>query len=332
MNDPRFTNFSKFSKPLNWLSNIVYALVVTWLLATIWMPLGVNKSNLNNFFFVVIIAGSLIGFFYVVIYFYENILRFLLRFKVLFLLVVGLIIYQGIVVFQNIGEEFMPSLDEGSFLLMPTSMPHAGMQENIKNLRLLDMAVTAIPEVETVVGKLGRVESALDPAPISMFENIINYKNEYITDEDGNRLRFKTDDEGRFLIHSDDSETEIAVANEERFSIDETKLIQDENGQIVKTHSVSAGLDYPGVGPEHAWLKDIGRAEYAAVTDDEALEAFHALCRYEGIMPALESSHALAYAAKYAPTLSKDKLLLVNLSGRGDKDMATVAQMSGLTL
>jgi tryptophan synthase beta chain len=111
-----------------------------------------------------------------------------------------------------------------------------------------------------------------------------------------------------------------------------TYLIQDENGQIVETHSISAGLDYPGVGPEHAWLKDCGRAEYVAITDDEALEAFHTLCRYEGIMPALESSHALAYAAKYAPTLPKDKLLLVNLSGRGDKDMATVAQMSGLTL
>lgn len=111
-----------------------------------------------------------------------------------------------------------------------------------------------------------------------------------------------------------------------------TYLIQDESGQIVETHSISAGLDYPGVGPEHAWLKDCGRAEYVAITDDEALEAFHALCRYEGIMPALESSHALAYAAKYAPTLPKNKLLLVNLSGRGDKDMATVAQMSGLTL
>ena len=111
-----------------------------------------------------------------------------------------------------------------------------------------------------------------------------------------------------------------------------TYLIQDEHGQIIETHSVSAGLDYPGVGPEHAWLKDSGRAEYVAITDDEALEAFHTLCRYEGIMPALESSHALAYAAKYAPTLAKDKLLLVNLSGRGDKDMATVAQMSGLTL
>ena len=111
-----------------------------------------------------------------------------------------------------------------------------------------------------------------------------------------------------------------------------TYLIQDENGQIIETHSISAGLDYPGVGPEHAWLKDCGRAEYVAITDDEALDAFHTLCRYEGIMPALESSHALAYAAKYAPTLPKDKLLLVNLSGRGDKDMATVAQMSGLTL
>ncbi|GJL71280.1 MAG: tryptophan synthase beta chain [Nitrosomonas sp.] len=111
-----------------------------------------------------------------------------------------------------------------------------------------------------------------------------------------------------------------------------TYLIQDENGQIIETHSVSAGLDYPGVGPEHAWLKDIGRASYAAVTDDEALDAFHTLCRYEGIMPALESSHALAYAARHAQTLDKDKLLLVNLSGRGDKDMATVAEMSGIKL
>lgn len=111
-----------------------------------------------------------------------------------------------------------------------------------------------------------------------------------------------------------------------------TYLIQDENGQIIETHSISAGLDYPGVGPEHAWLKDCGRAEYVAVTDDEALTAFHALCRFEGIIPALESSHALAYAAKLAPTLNKEQLLLVNLSGRGDKDMATVAQQSGISL
>jgi tryptophan synthase beta chain len=109
-----------------------------------------------------------------------------------------------------------------------------------------------------------------------------------------------------------------------------TYLLQDANGQIVETHSISAGLDYPGVGPEHAWLKDSGRAEYVAVTDAEALQAFHDLCHYEGIMPALESAHALAYAAKIAPSLRSDQLLLVNLSGRGDKDMHTVAARSGI--
>ncbi|SAL35198.1 tryptophan synthase subunit beta [Caballeronia udeis] len=111
-----------------------------------------------------------------------------------------------------------------------------------------------------------------------------------------------------------------------------TYLLQDENGQIIETHSVSAGLDYPGVGPEHAWLKDAGRAEYVGITDEEALKGFHDCCRIEGIIPALESSHALAYAAKLAPTLPKDKLLLVNLSGRGDKDMHTVAERTGITL
>ena len=109
-----------------------------------------------------------------------------------------------------------------------------------------------------------------------------------------------------------------------------TYLLQDEHGQIMETHSISAGLDYPGVGPEHAWLKDTGRAEYATITDDEALKAFHDLCHFEGIIPALESSHALAHAAKMAPAMSKDKILLVNLSGRGDKDMHTVAEKSGI--
>jgi len=111
-----------------------------------------------------------------------------------------------------------------------------------------------------------------------------------------------------------------------------TYLIQDANGQIIETHSISAGLDYPGVGPEHAWLKDTHRAEYVAINDDEALHAFHTLCRMEGIIPALESSHAVAQAMKMAPTMSGDTILLVNLSGRGDKDMATVAERSGLTL
>jgi len=110
-----------------------------------------------------------------------------------------------------------------------------------------------------------------------------------------------------------------------------TYLLQDENGQILDTHSVSAGLDYPGVGPEHAWLKDSGRAQYVVVNDDEALAAFHDCCRIEGIIPALESSHALAHAARIAPTMPSDRAILVNLSGRGDKDMHTVAQRAGLS-
>ena len=111
-----------------------------------------------------------------------------------------------------------------------------------------------------------------------------------------------------------------------------TYLMQNEDGQIMDTHSVSAGLDYPGVGPEHSWLKDLGRAEYVAINDDEALEAFHLLCRLEGIIPALESAHALAQAAKMAPSMRKDQVLLVNLSGRGDKDINTVAGLAGITL
>ncbi len=109
-----------------------------------------------------------------------------------------------------------------------------------------------------------------------------------------------------------------------------TYLMQDENGEIIETHSISAGLDYPGVGPEHAWLKDIGRANYVSITDDEALAAFHELTRGEGIIPALESSHAIAYAKKLAPTMTSEQSIIVNLSGRGDKDIHTVAAIAGI--
>ena len=111
-----------------------------------------------------------------------------------------------------------------------------------------------------------------------------------------------------------------------------TYLMEDSHGQIIHTHSISAGLDYPGVGPEHAWLKDSGRANYVSVDDDEALQAFHDLTRIEGILPALESSHALAYASKLAPTMRQDQIIIVNLSGRGDKDIHTVASREGITL
>jgi tryptophan synthase beta chain len=108
--------------------------------------------------------------------------------------------------------------------------------------------------------------------------------------------------------------------------------MEDDDGEIIETHSISAGLDYPGVGPEHAWLKDTGRAQYVNITDTEALEGFYALTRMEGIIPALESSHAMAYTMKLAPTMSKDQIIIVNLSGRGDKDMQTMAQREGIML
>lgn len=111
-----------------------------------------------------------------------------------------------------------------------------------------------------------------------------------------------------------------------------TYLMEDEGGQIIETHSISAGLDYPGVGPEHSWLKDLGRVNYVAVNDDEAMDAFRTLTQIEGIMPALETSHALAYAAKLATTMDKDQTIMVNLSGRGDKDILTVAELDGITL
>ena len=111
-----------------------------------------------------------------------------------------------------------------------------------------------------------------------------------------------------------------------------TYLMEDANGQIIETHSISAGLDYPGVGPEHSWLKDIGRAHYVAITDSEAMQGFHALTRKEGIIPALESSHAMAYTMKLAPTMRQDQIIIANLSGRGDKDINTIARLEGITL
>jgi len=111
-----------------------------------------------------------------------------------------------------------------------------------------------------------------------------------------------------------------------------TYLMEDEDGQIIETHSISAGLDYPGVGPEHAWLRDAGRATYVGITDEQAVAAFHHLCRTEGIIPALESAHALAYAQQLAATMRPDQNIIVNLSGRGDKDIQTIAEREGITL
>lgn len=179
--------------------NALIAAFVAYFLASLWMPLGVQQSEWANFAFVALIAVVLLGFFWLAIRYYEPVLRFCLSYKWLFLGAVGLLLFAGFRAYQSTGEEFMPALDEGAFLLMPTAMPHSGMAENVKNLKLLDMAVTAIPEVKMVVGKLGRADTPLDPAPISMYENVINYHSEYKTDEQGHRLRFKVDEQGEYL-------------------------------------------------------------------------------------------------------------------------------------
>lgn len=211
--------------------NILYALVVAWLLSKIWMPLGVANSLFSNFVFVAFIIGFLIVLFYSVIYYYEKILRFLFKLKWVFLLFVVILIFFGVLIAKKTGKEFMPSLDEGSFLLMPTAMPHSGMEANISNLRTLDMAATAIPEVETVVGKAGRVESALDPAPMSMYENIILYKSEYITDMEGHKLRFSIDDDDNFILKNG-----VSMSNEDALikGVSTKNLIQDDDGNYFR--------------------------------------------------------------------------------------------------
>lgn len=182
--------------------NILFAALVGLPITHLWMPMGVDKGLFINYLFVLLTLGSILGFLFFMTVIYRSILRVLLEVKWLFLLLPLTLISAGVWIFMHSGREFMPALDEGSFLLMPTAMPHAGIQENLKNLRLLDMAVSAIPEVEQVVGKLGRAESALDPAPINMYENVILYKSEYLTDADGRRKRFKIDTDGHYVRDS----------------------------------------------------------------------------------------------------------------------------------
>ena len=197
---------ARFPERLRWIprnsqavNTLIVALGVGWLLAAEWRPLGVDNSLAVNLLFILLVIGLLLGGFKAFIRFYPRILNWCLAHKAVFLLIPAVIVLLGVNIWRGMGKEFMPSLDEGAFLLMPTSMPHSGVEANLRYLSELDRRVEAIPEVETVVGKAGRVESALDPAPMSMFENIILYKSEYKTDADGTPIRFKVDDEGGFV-------------------------------------------------------------------------------------------------------------------------------------
>ena len=238
---------------------------VVWLLGKYWLPLGADRSLFINVLFVALLVGLILGAFTLLEYYYKHILKWCLVNKGKFLLIPTLLIILGANVwlgfnsvfgfvsksfeaigievqstkvwstfahlFPGIGEEFMPSLDEGSFLLMPTSMPHSGIEYNRKVVGQLDMLVTKIPEVELTVGKLGRVESALDPAPISMYENIINYKPEYMVNHSGHRIRFTVDAEGRYALKDG-----RFLSNEEALQkgISQAQLIEDDNGKYFR--------------------------------------------------------------------------------------------------
>jgi Cu(I)/Ag(I) efflux system membrane protein CusA/SilA len=245
-------------KFVNLINIAISLLVVVYFLTVHWMPLGAQNATIVNLLFVFVILIIVLGILMTVVHFYANVLKWCLDNKWKFLSVPVVVVFLGILIWQGagtlfgflplklketngwqaiartfpgVGKEFMPSLDEGSFLLMPTTMPHSGIDENIEDIRILDMKVNSIPEVVSVVGKWGRVNSALDPAPISMYENIVNYRPEYILDEDGHRMRFKVDKHdayvlkggGRYNPKKDDSRV-----------ISKDSLIQDDNGEYFR--------------------------------------------------------------------------------------------------
>ena len=266
LNDLLKHKYPEKIKPYSKHLNIIMALLVaTLFLAKEWIPLGPENSLIANYLFVIFLVGGILSILMAIVHYYEPVLKWCLENKGKFMLIPLLTILFGIFVwlgfdstfyvvkkganavgwkieeskpwqsaqstFPGMGSEFMPSLNEGSYLLMPTTMPHSGVEYNRKVLGQLDMLVGNIPEVEMVVGKMGRVESALDPAPTSMFENIINYKSEYAIGNDGHKIKFKVDDENRFITQSGDT-----LSNEDALAanIGEKQLIEDEDGDYFR--------------------------------------------------------------------------------------------------
>lgn len=260
------TEYSKYENAITRNLTLIITLIsVTWLLASYWMPLGASRSLSINFLFVGTIISVILFLFHLLERYYERILNWCLVNKKKFLLLPTVIIFFGATMwlgfnnvfgfvrnafssvnvdiqttgiwsglsntFPGMGKEFMPSLDEGSFLLMPTSMPHSGMEQNKQVVQQIDMLVSSIPEVDMIVGKMGRAESALDPAPISMFENIINYKPEYVVNSKGHRERFKVDKQGSFILTTGDT-----ISNEDGIvsGVQPEELVPDASGQYYR--------------------------------------------------------------------------------------------------
>lgn len=255
----------KFGKYTTEITLGIVLVVTVFFLTEEWMPLGHGNNLIVNFLFVVILLSLILGVLMTIVHFYEPILKWCLENKKKFLLIPGFFVTLGIIIwlgfattfgwisygfdklgvnirttsvwsgisntFPGVGKEFMPPLNEGSFLLMPTSMPHAGVEQSKDVLQTLDRALANIPEVDMSVGKLGRTDSALDPAPISMYETIVNYKSEYIADEDGHRLTFKTDRNGKFVLQSGETVTQAEALTK---GVSQKNLIRDKNGEYFR--------------------------------------------------------------------------------------------------
>ena len=230
-------------KRANLLHIIISCIAIIFLLAEYWRPLGFDRSIIVNLLFVAIICFGLLGVFSLFRTYYDRILRWALANRLLFLIIPTTVLVLGGIIMRNTGKEFMPALNEGSFLLMPTSLPHAGVEENKRVLQQLDMAVASIPEIETVVGKSGRTESALDPAPLSMYENVIQYKSEYMRNATGERQRYKVNDDGlfvlknnKFIINTNNEIEESAnyEASQLKTTASREDLIPDDDGEYYR--------------------------------------------------------------------------------------------------
>ena len=265
--DFSLSNF-RLSLNKNTINVIISTVAIVLLLAQYWRPLGFDRSIIMNLIFVSIICFGLLGVFSLFRIYYGRILSWALENKMLFMVIPVTVLAFGILIMRNTGKEFMPSLNEGTFLLMPTSLPHAGAAENKRVLQQLDMAVASIPEVETVVGKAGRTESALDPAPLSMYENIIQYKSEYMRNTDGERQRYRVNEDGLFVLNNDklvlNPNTDISDSiNYEKSQLQaiakREELIADEDGEYYRNwrpeiqspddiwNAITAVTKFPGV-------------------------------------------------------------------------------------
>lgn len=230
----------------NLIKVIISVIAIIGILAQYWRPLGFDRSIVVNLIFVAIICFVVLGIFIVFKRYYEQVLRWALENKVLFLIIPTMVFISGLWIMNTTGKEFMPSLDEGSFLLMPTSLPHAGVEENKRVLQQLDMAVATIPEIKTVVGKAGRIESALDPAPLSMYENMIQYKSEYMRNVKSKRQRYKVNEDGLFVLkdnsftinpNSDIDHEKIKHYVDklrDPFTVKREHLVKDEDGEFYR--------------------------------------------------------------------------------------------------